>query len=145
MVPYAGHTARTKCAVCCGLRCAAVTGGATLLLITVPCNALLLSGRICDGNGWHGFLNRNLLFALPVAAITFTHQTLLPEGLWSKNRKTAWDVNLWSTLSNAALWVVGVVVCTTASRRRLPSRSRTYRLLLWDWSRRRQVLGDDRL
>lgn len=131
-------TPRKKCTLCCGLRCAAFTGAAAML-ITLPCNAVMLGGRLTEGNGWKGFLNRNLFVALPVAAICFTHQVLLSEALWSKNKKTVWEVNLQSTLSNIVLWVLGVGVCTTLSRRYLPARSRAYRLSLWNYRRTRRA------
>ncbi|KAK7195685.1 hypothetical protein NESM_000498600 [Novymonas esmeraldas] len=135
--PFHDFEPRQKCTVCCGLRSASVTGCACLCF-SLLCNAFVLGGRVTDGRGWRGFVNRNGLLAFPVAAITFTHQTLLSESLWSKNKKTVAQVNVQSTLSNMTLWVTGVTVCTVLSRRYLPSRSRTYRLALWEYQRTRR-------
>ncbi|EPY33504.1 hypothetical protein STCU_02185 [Strigomonas culicis] len=135
--PFNDPEPRTKCSFCCALRSALVTGG-FICLVTLPCNAAVQRGRLCDGAGWRGFLNRHLFMPLPFAAITFTHQLVLSESLWSKNRKTVFEVNWQSSLTNLTLWVVGVTAATVLSRRYLPAASRTYRLLLWDYTRTRR-------
>lgn len=128
---------RTKCTICCAARSSAFTGG-TVLAITVPCNLVLLSGRLCDSGGWRGFANRHLFLALPFAAVTFTHHLLLSESLWSKNKKTVLEINIQSSLSNITLWCLGTGLATYVSRRVLPQRSREYRLLLWNYTRTRR-------
>lgn len=135
--PFHDFEPRQKCTVCCGLRCAAVTGCVTFAF-SLLCNGVVLGRRVTDGAGWRGLLNRNGLLALPVAAITFTHQYLLSESLWSKNKKSVWQVNTQSTLSNVSLWVVGTALCTVLSRRYLPGKSRAYRLSLWEYQRVRR-------
>lgn len=134
---FQDFTPRNKCTFCCGLRCAAFTG-AFAFLITLPCNAAVMGGRVTGGRGFIGFLDHNLFIALPVAAITFTHQMILSEALWSKNRKTIWEINWQSALTNISLWTVGVTAATLLSRKYVPQYSRTYRLQLWDYRRARR-------
>ncbi|KAG5481212.1 hypothetical protein CUR178_06444 [Leishmania enriettii] len=135
--PFQDYEPRRKCTVCCGLRYASFTGFATFC-VSLVCNVFVLGGRVTDGRGWRGFLNRNTLLALPVAAITFTHQVLLSESLWSKNKKTVLQVNTQSTLSNMSLWMAGTALCTAVSRRYLPAHSRAYRLAMWEYQRTRR-------
>lgn len=134
---YQDMEPRKKCTFCCGLRCAAIACG-TALLITLPCNAVMTRGRLTDGKGLLGFLNRNMLVPLPLAAIAFTHHVILSESLWGRNKKTVFEINWQSALSNILLWTTGVAVCTVLSRRYLPSASRSYRLLLWEYHRVRR-------
>lgn len=128
---------RKKCTLCCAARAGAYAG-AVALAITVPCNLVMLSGKLSDTPGLRGFVNRHFFIALPFAAVTFTHQWILSESLWSKNRKTVLDINIQSTLSNILLWCVATGASTFVSRRVLPQRSRTYRLILWEYTRVRR-------
>ncbi|CBH16792.1 hypothetical protein, conserved [Trypanosoma brucei gambiense DAL972] len=139
--PFNDFEPRRKCSICCGLRCAAVTGGA-LFLIVLPCNLIMIRGRIFDGRGFIGFADRHLLVPLPFAAITFTHQIIQSEALWSKNRKTLWQVNTQSAGLNILLWSILTVACTAVSRRQGPRWSRSYRLLLWDYRRTRRCCAN---
>lgn len=134
---YTDRTPRVPCSVCCGLRCAAVVGGVALL-VTMPCSTLLLRGRVCDGRGWRGFCNVHLLTALPLSAITFTHQVILSESLWSRNKHSVWQINWQSSLTNMVLWVSATALCTMTSRKYAARWSRRYRLSLWEYRRRRR-------
>ncbi|CCW64683.1 unnamed protein product [Phytomonas sp. EM1] len=128
---------RKKCSVCCGLRCAAFIGGFTFIF-TLLCNSIILGGKLTEGRGLIGFCDRNLFIALPLAAVTFTHHLILSESLWSKNRKTVWEINWQSTFTNMTLWTVGTTMCTLLSRKFLSTCSRTYRMLMWDYYRTRR-------
>eukprot|EP00796_Vickermania_ingenoplastis_P004067 gene4067-2916_t len=132
---------RKKCTLCCAARNSLYAGG-VVFGITFPCNLVMLGGRVCDTGGWRGFMNRHLFVALPFAAITFTHQWLLSESLWSKNRKSVFTINIQSTLSNIMLWCSLTAAGTLVSRKILPPRSRAYRLLLWEYTRTRRNCAD---
>lgn len=141
LAPYSDLQPRKKCSVCCALRCACATSG-VVLLITLPCNLVMLRGRLCDARGVRGFVDRHFFLPLPVFFVTLTHQYLLSEGLWSKNKKTVWQVNWQSCLSNVTLWTVATVLCTVASRKCLVPYSRSYRLLMWDYHRARRACAN---
>lgn len=129
---------RKKCTLCCAARCSAYVG-AFIFAITFPCNLVMLRGKLgCDGCGWRGFLNQHGFIAIPAAAVTFTHHWLLSESLWSKNRKSVLEINVQSTLSNILLWGILTGCGTWISRRFLPPRSKSYRLLLWEYTRTRR-------
>nr|CCC94547.1 conserved hypothetical protein [Trypanosoma congolense IL3000] len=132
---------RQKCSLCCGLRCAAAVGGA-LFVVTLPCNLITLRGRLCEGRGIFGFIDRHLFLPLPLAAITFTHQVIQSEALWSKSRKTLWRVNTQAAGINIALWIAVTLVCTVVSRCFVPRWSRSYRLLLWEYRRTRRCCAN---
>ncbi|EPY37304.1 hypothetical protein AGDE_06630 [Angomonas deanei] len=103
--------------------------------VTFPCNVAVLRGKVCDTGGWKGFVNRHLFIPLPVFLITFTHQFILSEFLWSKNKNSVFRINVQSSLSNVAVWTVGTLLLTVWSRKYLTQMSRTYRLLMWDYTR----------
>lgn len=128
---------RKKCSFCCATRYS-LLAGAVVLAITFPCNLVMLSGKLCDGAGWRGFVNCHCFIPLPFTAVVFTHQWILSESLWSKNRKSVLDINIQSTLTNIVLWCTLTGAATYVSRNILPVRSRAYRLLLWDYSRKRR-------
>ncbi|EKF31445.1 hypothetical protein MOQ_004722 [Trypanosoma cruzi marinkellei] len=132
---------RRKCTFCCGIRCAAVAGAA-VFAITFPCNLVVLGGRMCEGRGMKGFLDRHLLLPLPVFLITFTHQTIQSEALWSKNKKTLWNLNWQSAGLNVFLWTSMTLIGTFISRRYATHWSRQYRLLMWEYQRTRRSCGN---
>ncbi|ORC92450.1 uncharacterized protein TM35_000032030 [Trypanosoma theileri] len=135
--PFNDFEVRRKCTFCCGLRCALVAGG-VLFAITFPCNLVMLRGRICEGRGLFGFLDRNLFLPLPFAAVAFTHQVMQSEALWSKNRKPIWKLNWQCAGLNLLLWSILLSTGTFISRRFAPHWSRRYRLLLWEYKRTRR-------
>ncbi|ESL07844.1 hypothetical protein TRSC58_04463 [Trypanosoma rangeli SC58] len=128
---------RRKCALCCGVRCAAVAG-AVVFAITFPCNLAVMGGRVCDGRGVIGFLDRHFFLPLPMALVCFTHQSIQSEALWSKNKKPLWDLNWQAAGLNILLWTSMTLVGTTVSRRYAPHWSRKYRLQLWEYQRARR-------
>lgn len=129
---------RKKCSFCCAVRSSLYAGG-VLFAISFPCNSVMLGVRhVCEGRGLLGFLNRHLFLALPFSAVTFTHQWMVSESLWSKHRKTVYDINVQTTIGNILLWGLLIGGGTFVSRRVLPSRSRTYRLTLWEYQRSRR-------
>ncbi|KAG8346433.1 hypothetical protein TRVL_02745 [Trypanosoma vivax] len=135
--PFNDFEVRQKCTICCGLRCAAIVG-ALLFTVTFPCNLIMKGGRLFDGHGIRGFLDSYFLLPLPFAAVTFTHQVIQSEALWSKNKKPLWQLNTQSTGLNLALWSVLTFSFTVVSRRYASQWSRSYRLLLWEYRRTRR-------
>ncbi|KEG06045.1 hypothetical protein DQ04_16321010 [Trypanosoma grayi] len=139
--PYNDFEPRSKCTVCCGIRCAAVVG-AVVFAVTFPCNLVMLGGRMCEGRGVVGFLDRHLFLPLPLATMAFTHQTMQSEALWSKNRKPLWHLNWQSAGLNVLLWSALTLFGTIISRRYAPQWSRSYRLLMWDYQRTRRCCAN---
>ena len=87
-------------------------------------------------------MDEYLLFPLPLTLIATTHHIMISEGLWSKNKKTVWDVNWQATAINMGLWSVLIAASTIASRKYLPPRSTWYRLQLWEYQRTRRSVAN---
>jgi hypothetical protein len=131
---------RTKCCLCCGVRFGAMIFAGTFAL-GLPFG-LARTGFQIRGLGLLGFINEYCLLPIPFALMATTHHMIISEGLWSKNKKTVWDVNWQATALNIALWTGILSVSTLASRKYLPPRSQTYRLLLWEYQRSRRSVAN---
>eukprot|EP00760_Papus_ankaliazontas_P023219 PhM_4_TR198/c0_g1_i1/m.101519 len=134
---------REQCNVCCGLFAAGYTLGG-LQIMALP---FTLVQHFADPinrkkySGWRFVMvtvDRWAHLCVPGAAIAFTHSVLISSALWSKNKKTLWEVN-WETLGvNTLAWLAAVGAGMFLWRRVLPKRSHACRLLMWDYQRARQ-------
>lgn len=131
---------RSKCCFCCGLRVGAYIFAGTFVF-GLPCG-LIRTGCTIRGLGVVGLIDEYCILPVPVALIATTHHMLISEGLWSKNKKTVWDVNWQATALNVALWTTAVGVSTVVTRKYLPARSTAYRLLLWEYQRTRRSVAN---
>jgi hypothetical protein len=127
---------RKQCSLCCALASSGIC-------FTIACIAYIpgawvtLEKRLVT---WPRRLDRLMFMPLPVALASFTHQYMMSQALWSKNRKQVWSIN-WETLGwNYLLWGAIVVSCTTFSRQVLVRYSRDYRLRQWEYTRIRRAI-----
>lgn len=134
LAPFVDNTARTKCTVCCGANTAAWVF-AVLTCVQLPISVALFSRRVVCATWW-SILDHSVIVSLPVSLMAFTHQMLLSEALWSKNRKTVFECNIEATAINIGLWSASIASCTLVSRRWLASKSHSYRMLQWEYHRK---------
>ena len=129
-------TKREQCSVCCAAKVAGCLGAGITALTFFPNLDVQDSWRL---GGPKNFCNRFFLISLPVSAVCFTHQYMLSQSLWSKNRKGIFDINMQCLFFNVALWCTIIGTGTLISRKVLVKKSRTYRLIHWDYERNRRT------
>lgn len=126
--------ARTKCSLCCAARNSLYVFGAVWIMqAPIACALYGLKNVFASKIA---FLDYTCLLALPIGLASFTHQALLSESLWSKNRKTVMHCNVETVIMNLAGWVCVVGASTYVSRYILVKSNTTYRMLQWDYRRK---------
>eukprot|EP00759_Apiculatamorpha_spiralis_P012508 PhF_6_TR19527/c0_g1_i1/m.28498 len=144
ILPFHDTAPRQKCSLCCAAYCASITGLISLS-ISIP-SVLTQIGfyydEITKKQTWRQFFvlntNRLALVTVPLMAVSFTHAFIVSHALWSKNKKSMWDVNWESCVMNITLWL-GLTACGTLfSRKYLVKNSHAYRLKYWEYTRERK-------
>lgn len=134
---YHDFEKRNKCTVCCAAyNCMWVFG--VSISITFPCSLAVIGRKVMLAS-WKSALDHALFFPLPLTLVTFTHQMLLSESLWSKNKKSVFDCNVDSSFLNVGLWAVAIGAGTYISRFVLVNKSNKYRLIMWDYRRKNRA------
>jgi hypothetical protein len=128
---------RSKCSLCCALRNSAFVFGC-VWISQVPIACAIFGFRNVFASKV-ALLDYTCLIPLPISLAAFTHQHLLSESLWSKNRKTVFECNVETIVMNVVGWCAVVGACTYVSRNILVKKNTTYRMLQWDYRRKMQT------
>ena len=140
--PYYDPIPRKQCTICCALYGTAVTG-AVMQVISTPSTVvqyLFYKGDVAAVTWRRAFLltvDRLAFLSLPFMGLSFTHNAMLSHAMWSKNRKSLWEINWQSLFINAILWLGISAGGCYVSRYVIPKYSHFWRLQNWDYSRAR--------
>ena len=131
---------RTKCSYCCALKSASVVLVGTLAIFSIPAVAVHGGPKFFIFQAsWFQIADRLFHVPLPLALVSFTHAAFLSEYLWSRNKRSLYDVLWVSQCSNMGLWCALIACGTFLSRQVLQVKSRRYRLMMWDFEREQRV------
>ena len=128
---------RKQCSVCCALWSAAMAG-AISLTFSFPFQYVL---REKYWPTWRLRLDHALFVPLPIMCTAFTHQYMVSQALWSKNKHDIWTITIDTLMWNQILWLTLNGLAVAIGRNFMVKWSRTYRVNHWDYTRLRR--GDE--
>lgn len=137
LAAYQESEPRTKCSLCCAVKNSAfVFGCIWISQLPMACAIFGIKNVFASKIA---FFDYTCLISLPISLAALTHQHLLSESLWSKNKKTIFECNVETIVMNMVGWTAVVGASTFVSRKILVNQFRTYRMLQWDYRRKMQT------